>query len=94
MFRNSWIENLRFSICTDGMVDDWQREADGRSHASAALQRDLAPHGLDEFARDIEAEARAARIGGQRVFETLKWFEKPGLLFWRDAHAMIAHRDL
>lgn len=92
-FRNSWIEDLRFSI-SSVVVTDRQREAYGCSFARAAFQRDLASHRMNEFAGDVEAEARAADIGGQGVFEPLKWLEQLGLLLRRDADAVIAYRDL
>src|SRR5437660_932467 len=70
-----------------------QREGEAGAFADAALDPHAAAEMLDDLAADVQAEAAAVRLGGQRVPDLAELVEDHALVGGIDPRAVVAHLD-
>src|SRR3989442_7013446 len=70
-----------------------QREGEAGALADAALDPHAAAEMLDDLAADVQAEAAAVRLGGERVAHLAEFVEDHALVGRIDPRAVVAHLD-
>src|SRR5258708_23481916 len=70
-----------------------QREGEAGALAEAALDPHAAAEMLDDLAADVQPEAAAVRLGGERVAHLAELVEDHALVGGIDARAVVAHLD-
>src|SRR5258708_7016685 len=68
-----------------------QREGEAGALAQAALDPHAAAEMLDDLAADVQPEAAAVRLGGERVAHLAELVEDHALVGGIDAPAVVAH---